>query len=268
VRTFTLHLDPATDCFDDDALERFTEQYQVLSVDERFFIHEERPCLALVVCYQDLAAANDAGQEAAGRQRRSAQIEHRPPFFVLFDALNAWRKERAQREGRAPRTLLFSRQMSAIAAQRPTTLEELRLLPDIGEAKAEEIGAEVIPLVRQVLEQMQLRSTAAEKNVHRKERVPGTSTRDRERLAQGAGAVFSPRRAAELLPGDDTQARRWLREQALIHALNDKEVVVWQEVLDRLRGQPDGPAAGVAPRGISSGREPLPRTDLSGRKRR
>lgn len=66
---------------------------------------------------------------------------------------------------------------------------------------------------------------------------PGTSTRDRERLLQGTGAVLSLRRAAELLPWDDAPARAWLRAQGLVHKVNGKEIVVWEEVLDRLKEQ-------------------------------
>lgn len=91
---------------------------------------------------------------------------------------------------------------------------------------------------------------------------PGTSTRDRERLLQGLGAVYSPRRAAELLPGDDASNRAWLREQGLVHTRNGKEEVVWDEVLEKLKGAPtDAPTPAKTGR-TRRGEAPIPRFGL------
>lgn len=66
----------------------------------------------------------------------------------------------------------------------------------------------------------------------------GTSTRDRDRLAQGRAAMFSLRRAAELLPLDDEEAAAWLRRKGLVQTLGrtkggrQRQVVVWGDVLD------------------------------------
>lgn len=65
----------------------------------------------------------------------------------------------------------------------------------------------------------------------------GKLSPDQERLLLGAAAILSPTRAAELLPMREADGIRWLREQHLIHDLHGKEVVVWQEVIDRI-GQP------------------------------
>ena len=57
------------------------------------------------------------------------------------------------------------------------------------------------------------------------------SIRDVNRLHQGAGAVFSLRRAAELLPIDDVLAREWMRTQNLVRTICGREVVTWRAVL-------------------------------------
>ena len=61
------------------------------------------------------------------------------------------------------------------------------------------------------------------------------SHRDAERLAQGAGAVYPLGRAAELLPMDDKEAMSWLRQSGLVRLVAGREMVVWQDVLDRVR---------------------------------
>ena len=68
----------------------------------------------------------------------------------------------------------------------------------------------------------------------RKRREGSRSLRDRERLRQGVGAVLTVRRAAELLPLNDADARRWLREKRLVRVVLGTEVVVWAEVLEAL----------------------------------
>lgn len=88
--------------------------------------------------------------------------------------------------------------------------------------------------------------------------------RDAERLAQGLGAIYSPRRAAQLLPGDDKRNREWLRREGLIHRSDiGKEVVVWAEVVDRLKRAPSiGASAKISARRRRRSADNLPRFDL------
>lgn len=61
------------------------------------------------------------------------------------------------------------------------------------------------------------------------------ASRRADRLALGTGAIFTVGTAAALLPLDDGQARRWLRERDLVRHLLGRPVVVWSDVLDALR---------------------------------
>jgi len=70
-----------------------------------------------------------------------------------------------------------------------------------------------------------------------REVMMGTSQLDRDRLLQGEGAVFSLRRAAELLPGDRHHMSQWLRQCGLVSYINGRPVVVWRSVLDFLVNQ-------------------------------
>ena len=90
------------------------------------------------------------------------------------------------------------------------------------------------------------------------------SLRDAERLAQGLGAIYTPRRASELLPGCDRRNRAWLRQQGLIHRTDTaKEVVLWSEVVDRLKRSPAiGASPKVAARRRRRAASNLPRFDL------
>lgn len=77
------------------------------------------------------------------------------------------------------------------------------------------------------------------------------SQRDRDRLTQGGAAVLSVRRAAELLPIADSAGRAWLRRQGLVRRLEGAEVVVWADVLERVRQGALGPGEAVVDSALS-----------------
>jgi hypothetical protein len=91
--------------------------------------------------------------------------------------------------------------------------------------------------------------------------MPGTTSRsqtDQDRLAQGAAAVFSLHRAATLLPISDKEALVWLRQNGLVLLLAGREVVVWGDVIERLRAL-NGARAGAPPAArLSVNRPALP----------
>lgn len=94
--------------------------------------------------------------------------------------------------------------------------------------------------------------------------IKGRSLRDRERLLQGLGAVYTVRRAAELLPGNDADNRAWLRQHGLVRVVGGTEVVVWAEVLDMISGRredaPDAPPPARRRKGKK--RAVLPRVEI------
>jgi len=78
-----------------------------------------------------------------------------------------------------------------------------------------------------------------------------SSKRHEERISLGSAAVLPLTVAAALLPVADCKARRWIRERGLVRNLVGKEVVVWVDIVDALREEPDGPdgfAAASLPR--------------------
>lgn len=69
------------------------------------------------------------------------------PGPILFESLRAWRTKQAK-EQRIPPYIIFSNKvLEAIAAQRPTTLGELRKISGVGPAKLEQYGEAVIAIV-------------------------------------------------------------------------------------------------------------------------
>lgn len=54
---------------------------------------------------------------------------------------------------------------------------------------------------------------------------------------QGHAAVYSVTATARRLPMADAEARRWLSEHGLIYSILGRQMCVWGDVLDTIRGQ-------------------------------
>jgi ATP-dependent DNA helicase RecQ len=67
---------------------------------------------------------------------------------VLVGALRAWRSEIARQRGVPAYVVLHDATIDGIATSRPTTLEQLRGIPGIGDKKLEHYGEELLALVK------------------------------------------------------------------------------------------------------------------------
>ena len=67
---------------------------------------------------------------------------------ALVGALRAWRSEMARKRGVPAYVVLHDSTIDGIAASRPTTLEQLRGIPGIGDKKLEHYGDELLALVK------------------------------------------------------------------------------------------------------------------------
>lgn len=65
----------------------------------------------------------------------------------LFEALRAWRLERARKDGLSPYIVAYDRSLRQVARDRPTTLEELQAVQGFGPAKALKYGPEVLEVL-------------------------------------------------------------------------------------------------------------------------
>ena len=74
----------------------------------------------------------------------------RDPDPHLFEALRSWRKERASEDNVPAYIVLSDKHLRAIAATRPTTLEELLSCPGIGPTKLDRYGEEILEAIETV----------------------------------------------------------------------------------------------------------------------
>ena len=96
------------------------------------------------------------GAEAAGRAGRPRGKRHSGERLgieaadaPLFDALRAWRRERAAEQHVPPYVIFHDATLSAIARQRPASLDALAKISGVGQSKLKRYGGDVLRVVQQ-----------------------------------------------------------------------------------------------------------------------
>jgi ATP-dependent DNA helicase RecQ len=97
-----------------------------------------------------------AGAEATGRAGRprgkrngGERLGIDAADAPLFEALRVWRRERAAEQHVPPYVIFHDATLSAIARQRPATLDALANVSGVGQSKLKRYGADVLKVVRE-----------------------------------------------------------------------------------------------------------------------
>jgi ATP-dependent DNA helicase RecQ len=83
----------------------------------------------------------------AGGAARSAGLGIEAADVPLFEALRAWRRERAAEQKLPPYLIFHDTALAAIARRRPTSADALAKIGGVGQAKLERYGADVLRVV-------------------------------------------------------------------------------------------------------------------------
>jgi DNA helicase-2/ATP-dependent DNA helicase PcrA len=94
------------------------------------------------------AAARQASAAARSRGTVGTAADLPPQARPLFEALRTWRTQLARAASMPAYVICNDRTLTAIAAQRPTSTDELLDVPGIGPTKVERYGAELLRIVR------------------------------------------------------------------------------------------------------------------------
>jgi ATP-dependent DNA helicase RecQ len=87
------------------------------------------------------------GKDGGGRRGEGAGVP--PADASLFEALRAWRRERASEQNLPPYVIFHDTTLAAIARARPATADALAGISGVGQAKLERYGADVLRVVAQ-----------------------------------------------------------------------------------------------------------------------
>ena len=81
------------------------------------------------------------------RPARPAKVAFTPSDPILYDALAAWRKDRAKAESVPAYVVFHNTTLEAIAGAKPRSINELARVPGVGPAKLDRYGDEVLAVV-------------------------------------------------------------------------------------------------------------------------
>lgn len=89
------------------------------------------------------------GRRARSGDRRTTTEASRPYDEKLFEALRAWRREKAAVMGNVPAFIIYpDRTLEELARVKPQSEAELLEVRGIGPAKARQFGAETLGIIR------------------------------------------------------------------------------------------------------------------------
>jgi len=95
----------------------------------------------------ETAAAGRAGRTRKRRSGEAFSIE--AADARLFEALRAWRRERAAEQHVPPYVIFHDATLAAIARQRPASTDALARISGVGQKKLERYGSRVLEIVRE-----------------------------------------------------------------------------------------------------------------------
>jgi len=93
-------------------------------------------------------AETDKAGARSRRRRGGESLAVAPTDFPLFEALRAWRRERAAEQHVPPYVIFHDATLADIARLRPATLTDLALASGVGQGKVERYGQAVLKVVR------------------------------------------------------------------------------------------------------------------------
>ncbi len=145
LRVFTLPFDLDLGRFDDEMVQHFLSDKELLSAHDHFFTHLGLPHLAVVLTY----GAGGAPKRAVSTTKRKpgkddwrALLE--PGDMPLFNSLREWRGTKAKEEGIPPYVICTNRQLAEVVRRRPQSLNKLAEIEGFGTAKLKRYGSDML----------------------------------------------------------------------------------------------------------------------------
>jgi superfamily II DNA helicase RecQ len=131
-----------------DDLNRALRTLRVVGVDKHFCPSPSDPGWAVCIEHVETAAGSSAAGAVGGKAIDYREVLD-PATFKVFAALRNLRKEIAAAEVVPIYAVMTNEQLAAIARQRCKTLEQLKAVEGVGEARARKYGPRFLEVLRQ-----------------------------------------------------------------------------------------------------------------------
>lgn len=146
VKIITLKFDPLHGGFNDEVVQAFTKDKEIVSIKDYFFLKNEVPYLTLMIQYAWIP--NGFSSEKFQTRQDEWKSMLNEADLGLYDLLRNWRLKRSQKEGVPPYVLFSNVQFAKIVKSRPQSLTDLAKIDGVGQAKVDKYGNEILEITK------------------------------------------------------------------------------------------------------------------------
>jgi superfamily II DNA helicase RecQ len=143
LKVFTFRFSESLDGFDDEPLQNFLSNKEIIEFHHHFFIHAKTPYLTVIIAYRD--------QTPKGTQKHARKPDPRQRLDDFeketYDALRTWRAARAVQEGIPPYMIANNKQLAHMVRLKAASKSDLSRVSGIGDAKIEKYGEDILQTI-------------------------------------------------------------------------------------------------------------------------
>ena len=143
LKVFTFRFSESKDGFNDEHMQEFISEKEVIEFRDHFFVHEKTPYLTVLISYRDISP----GEKRKSYQRKDPRNELDENEHKVYDALRAWRAARASQEGIPPYMIANNSQIARMVKLRAKSKADFSKVKGIGEAKIARYGEDILRII-------------------------------------------------------------------------------------------------------------------------
>ncbi len=144
LKLFTIKFSENEGLFDEEEIQEFTKNKEIIDYDQHFFIHNKMPYIFVMLSYRE----TDKTYSYKKRRKEDPRKELDEKEKEIYDALRLWRAALAKKEGFPPYIIAMNKQLAAIIKLDPETKEDLKKVHGYGDVKIKTYGDEIIEIIR------------------------------------------------------------------------------------------------------------------------
>lgn len=143
LKIFTFQFSESVRGFDDEPMQTFIVDKEVIEYTEHFFVHEKTPYLTVLISYRDIA--REASKKRSRGKDPRKELDDREK--KVYDALKAWRTARSRQDGVPVYIIANNRQLAEMVKIKAGTKADLAGVKGIGDAKVAQYGADILKIL-------------------------------------------------------------------------------------------------------------------------
>ena len=121
LKVFTFRFSESKDGFNDEPMQEFIAEREVIEFKDHFFVHEKTPYLTVILSYRDISP--DERRKPYKRQDPRKELDESEQ--KAYDALRAWRGAKASQEGIPPYMIANNRQIAGMVKSKAKSKADL-----------------------------------------------------------------------------------------------------------------------------------------------